>query len=318
MEGISPSLAFQHWSRPVPHFLMSHALEIVQGLAFSSLFGLLLAIGLQTSFKALMEALRRVRLGALVLGNFFLIPVLATTLILYGGLSGNASRALIFLACAPFAPVVPLFVRMARGDLALATGLTALFPAFSALLTPCATALSFWLLQDQGNEPPSVLLILELLAASITLPLLLGIGFREFFPTRAKAIQKPMEGLSEAVGVLSLGYLASIESGHLAHFTLSGAWPYILFYEVTFMIGLALGEGAVHRRLVMAFGSANRNIGLAILLAATLVDDPEVLGEVFAQSLLLIALGLIHVAVARAILSSTQFRRWVGSDKPSR
>jgi BASS family bile acid:Na+ symporter len=278
----------------------------------------LLAIGLQTSFKALMDALRRVRLGALVLGNFFLIPLVATTLIVHSELGQNAARALIFLACAPFAPVVPLFVRMARGDLALAAGLTALFPAFSSLLTPCATALSFWLIQDPGSQTPSALLIFELLAASITLPLLLGIGLREFFPGLSKDIQRPTEWVSEAVGVLSLGYLASLESGHLAQFTLSGAGPYILFYELTFIIGLALGGGPAQRRLVMAFGSANRNIGLAILLAAALADDAELLGEVLLQSLLMIAVGLIHVAFARAILSSNRFRPCIGSDKPPR
>jgi len=293
-------------------------LEIVQGLAFSSLFGLLLAIGLQTPFKALMAALKRVRIGALVLGNFLLIPILATALILHAELDQSAARAMIFLACAPFAPVVPLFVKMARGDLALATGLTALFPAFSALLTPGAAALSFWLLQDQSTETPSALLILELLIASITFPLLLGIGLREGMPRFSNTIQRPMEWLSEAIGVLSLGYLASLESGHLTHFTLTDAWPYLIFYEVTFMVGFALGEGPVHRRLVIAFGSANRNIGLAILLAAALIDDPEVLAEVFSQSLFLIALGLIHVAFARAILSSGRLRRGIGCTNPPR
>lgn len=300
------------------HFLTSHTLEIVRGLAFSSLFGLLLAMGLQTSFDALMDALRRVRLGALVLGNFFLIPLVAATLILHAELDQDASRALIFLACAPFAPVVPLFVRMARGDLALAAGLTALFPAFSALLTPCATTLSFWLIQDQGNEVPSAFLILELLAASISLPLLLGMGLRKFFPEFSNRIQRPMEWISEAVGVLSLGYLASVESGHLSRFTLSGAEPYILFYELTFIMGLVLGRGPAQRRLVMAFGSANRNIGLAVLLAAARADDPELLGEVFAQSLLMITLGLIHVALARAILSTTRFKACLGPDQPPR
>ena len=43
---------------------------------------------------------------------------------------------MLLLAAAPFAPVVPVFVKMARGDLALAAGLTAIFPIFSDLSHP--------------------------------------------------------------------------------------------------------------------------------------------------------------------------------------
>ena len=260
-----------------------------------------------------MSALRRVRLGASILGNFLLIPTFAAALIVKSGLEPQAAQALIFLACAPFAPVVPLFVRMANGHLALATGLTALFPVFSALLTPCAVALSFWLMQDAGHETPSALVILKLLAASITLPLLLGIGFRERFPRFSSRIQKPMEWLAEAIGVLSLAYLASLEAGHLTAFKLDQTGPFILFYEASFVIGLLLGQGRFEDRLVMGFGTANRNIGLAILLAAAITDDPDLLGEVLAQSLLMLALALVHVAMARALSYAS-----IGSDPPPR
>ena len=37
---------------------------------------------------------------------------------------------MMLLAGAPFAPVVPIFTKMARGDMALAGALTALFPFF--------------------------------------------------------------------------------------------------------------------------------------------------------------------------------------------
>ena len=301
----------------MPNFLTSHALEIARGLAFCSLFGLLLALGLQTPFKALKSALVGAHLGAPVLGNFVLIPVLAAAIILHADLEQNDAQALIFLACAPFAPVVPLFVRMASGHLALATGITGLFPVFSALLTPCAVTLSFWLIRAAGHEMPSGLVILELLAASITGPLMLGIGFREWFPRLSDRIQKPMEWLSEAIGVLSLSYLSTLEAGHLAAFQLREAGPFVAFYEMSFVIGLALGQGPFKDRVVMGFGTANRNIGLAILLAAATTSHPDLLGNVLAQSLLMLTLGLIHVALVRLSLCSAQFCGWIGSDKPS-
>jgi bile acid:Na+ symporter, BASS family len=38
------------------------------------------------------------------------------------GLRPEVTVAMILLAAAPFAPVVPIFARMSRGDLALAAG----------------------------------------------------------------------------------------------------------------------------------------------------------------------------------------------------
>ena len=42
----------------------------------------------------------------------------------------------MLLAAAPFAPVVPVFARIAGAGLALAAGLTALFPLLSVVFTP--------------------------------------------------------------------------------------------------------------------------------------------------------------------------------------
>jgi len=53
---------------------------------------------------------------------------------------------MVLLAAAPFAPVVPVFARMARADLASAAALTGVFPLASALLTPLAAQVALRLL----------------------------------------------------------------------------------------------------------------------------------------------------------------------------
>jgi bile acid:Na+ symporter, BASS family len=275
------------------------ALTIVRILAFSSLFGLLLAIGLETRFRAILNALRHARIEATLLANFLLVPLYAATLTTFFALHETPARAMMLLAAAPFAPVVPLFVRMAGGNLALATGLTGLFPILAALMTPAALGFGLWLLGDIADDRPSSLLILEVLMSSITLPLALGLGLGEAWPRIAKKIHKPIEWISEAVGVLSLVFLSTLEASHLR---LPETWtllPSVCFYEGCFLIGLYLMKTAAENRLVFAFGTGNRNIGLAILLAAIFDQGIDLLGDVLGQSLLMLGLGLIHVGIAR-------------------
>jgi BASS family bile acid:Na+ symporter len=53
---------------------------------------------------------------------------------------------MVLLAAAPFAPVVQVFARMARDDLASAAALTGFFPLASALFTPLAAQVALRLL----------------------------------------------------------------------------------------------------------------------------------------------------------------------------
>lgn len=280
-------------------FLTLNALNIVRVLAFSSLFGLLFAIGLETRFKSVVNATRNIRAEAAIIANFFLIPTFAAVLIRAFHLSEMPSRAMILLAAAPFAPVVPLYVRMAGGNLALATGLTGIFPILAALLTPASMGYGLWLIGDTGTDLPSTLSILEVLMISITLPLTLGMALREWWPGFALRSHKPIEWLSEAMGVVSLAFLTSLEASHLSFSDALAMLPSLCFYEGAFITGYFMIKAPIRSRLVMSFGTANRNIGLAVLLAASSDMGLDLLGDVLGQSILMLAVGLVHVAAIR-------------------
>ena len=49
----------------------------------------------------------------------------------------------------------------------------------------------------------------------------------------------------------------------------------------------------------MGFGALNRNIGLSVLIAVTAYAETPVVGALVTNSLLLIVLGLFHVAIFR-------------------
>jgi BASS family bile acid:Na+ symporter len=97
---------------------------------------LLLGVGLRLTGAQVREALQRSRLGWILPLNFVAIPLITLGLIRGFQVPGEIAIGMMLLAASPFAPVVPVFARMARADLALAAGLTALFPFVSAFLTP--------------------------------------------------------------------------------------------------------------------------------------------------------------------------------------
>ena len=110
-------------------------------LTMLSLGGLLFTVGLRLSWRDVLISLRGCHLGRILLLNFILAPILTLALGRLFQVSTDVAIGMLLLAAAPFAPVVPIFTKMAKGDLALAGGLTALFPFFCSLLTPFVSQL---------------------------------------------------------------------------------------------------------------------------------------------------------------------------------
>src|SRR5262245_31807854 len=114
----------------------------VRLLTVTTLGGLLFSAGLALTWSQISGSLRQTRLGRIVSVNFLLVPLLAFALSTLFHVSKEAAIGMALLAAAPFAPVVPTFTRLAKGDLALAGALTGLFPFLSAFVTPLICELS--------------------------------------------------------------------------------------------------------------------------------------------------------------------------------
>lgn len=271
------------------------AAEVVRLLTGASLAGLLFAVGLRLSVPEVLGALRALRILPILAANFVLVPLLGLALARLFELPDAQAAGLLLLAAAPFAPVVPIFARFARADLALAAGLTGLFPFASAFLTPLACALSLKLLGGSGALEPRFLAILGVLMATITAPVLGGMAMRRASPAIGARLLRPLEVLTEALGALSLAYVTWVELPAI----LASGWRALLatalFFELALLLGHRLGGAQLGARRVIALGTSNRNIALAILLALDGFPDSPVLGAVVSSGLLLILLGLAHV-----------------------
>jgi len=68
-----------------------------------------------------------------------------------------------------------------------------------------------------------------------------------------------------------------------------------LVFELSLVLGWALGGPDRGARRVVALGTSNRNLALALMVALQSSADARVVSAVVGNGLLLILLGLVHV-----------------------
>src|SRR5262245_27364747 len=154
-------------------------------LTIATLAGLLFSSGLGLTWIEIADSLRRARLAKVLTANFILVPALVFELCRLFEISTGTAVGMVLLGAAPFAPVVPTFTRLAKGDLALAGALTGLFPFLSAFVTPLVCKVSLTPFAQSGLLKFNVASILLLLVSTITLPLAAGVAVRHCSPRLA-------------------------------------------------------------------------------------------------------------------------------------
>ena len=269
---------------------------VIRILTACALVGLLGAVGLRLTWNEVRTALRKCRFTLVLLVNFLAVPVLTVAAAVWLGVTRDTSVAMVLLAVAPFAPVVPIFARMARADLALAAGLTAVFPMVSVLLAPPAAEAALRVLANAESLRFDMLTSLGTLAATISLPLAAGVFVRHRAPHVGRRLLRPVEVISEATGAMSLAYVTVTEFGSIVNLGWRAWLAMAIVCEVSLLLGWTLGGPARGARQVVGLGTSNRNIALALLVAVQSFPGTPVVSAVVGNGILLIALGLLHVA----------------------
>ncbi len=268
----------------------------IQILTASALAGLLAAVGLRLTLNEVKAALRRCRFWGILLLNFLVVPGVTAVTANGFGLPLEVAIAMVLLGAAPFAPVVPVFARMARADLALAAGLTAVLPLVSAILTPLSAQVALRLVADAGTVHFEMLSSLGMLAATITLPLVLGVLVRHRAPEIGRRLLRPVEVFSETTGAVSLAFVTVAEFNSIVNLGWRAWIAMALISELSLLAGWSLGGPHRGARQVVALGTSNRNIALALLVALQSFPGTPVVSAVVGNGLLLIFFGLLHVA----------------------
>ncbi len=274
--------------------------QLIRLMAIFSLSGLLLAIGLRLTAAQVLEALRGGRrLLRIMAVNFVLVPALVLGLARLLEVPRDTAVAMVLLAAVPFAPVVPIFTRLAKGDLALAAGLTAIFPVISTLLAPGVFELGLKALPEAGPLRFRWLSTLLILLATTTFPLAAGVAIHRSAAEFGKKLIRPVEAASEAMGALLLALLVASEFREMLAVGWRALLAMVLSFELSLLLGHALGGPSPGSRRVAALGASNRNIAMALLIALESFAGTSIVSGVAANGLLMILLGLFQVAIWR-------------------
>ncbi len=238
---------------------------LLRGLTIAFLLTAMFSVGLQTTGREIVQALRDRRfLERALLANLVLIPALGIIVALVAPVSGEVTLGLILLSLAPGAPFALQFTRLAKESLALAAGLAFLLAAIAIVYTPVMASL---LLPLQAPlRIPYGRLVLDLLVL-LAVPLAAGIAVHRLAPGAARALVTPMFILATVIFV-GLVVVSGQMRRDAAHAIGGGGLVAMLVVIAgAMLIGWALGGPKVSDRRVLTTTSSMRNVAVALVVA---------------------------------------------------
>ena len=199
------------------------------------------------------------------LAQFTVMPLLAFALTRIFRLDAALAIGVILVGCCPGGTASNVITYLAKGDLALSVGMTAV----STLLAPVLTPLLVWLLAGEMVAVNVIGMLLSILWVVI-LPIALGLLVKKFWPRTTERAT----GYLPAVSTLAICLIVLIVIDANAHKLLDGGWIILLVvvlhnlcgFGIGFLIGRLLGLPAAKQRAI-SIEVGMQNSGLASSLA---------------------------------------------------
>lgn len=246
----------------------------------------MLTVGLSYNFAQILAPLRDV-LAVLrtLLANFVLVPLLAVLIIRVLPLENAVAIGLMLLATAAGAPFLLMLKRITGGDIGTAAGLLVLMLVASMAYMPIVMPLL------APGIRVDALAIASPLALTMLLPLIAGLVIDTRLSRLADRL-RPITGKLTQISLIAL--VASLVALHLqgirAMLGFATVLAVLAFLIGAYAIGKVLGGRGSVTREALALGTAQRNIGAALVVATQSFDDPAI-------SLMVVFTSLVGLAL---------------------
>jgi predicted Na+-dependent transporter len=274
-------------SMSVPLFVVSSMLSMGFSVRLSQIF--------------LAGADYRIVLGAFV-ANFVVVPAIAVALGQLIPVNRAVTAGLLLAATASGSPTMPKLVQLARGHIALATGLVLMLMGATILFLPVTLPL---LLGDNvtGNQWD----LARPLIFYMLVPLGFGLLVRRRLPQVSGALRPITNTVANLAFVVAIARLVIINAEGVGRALRTGVFPTALLFLVgCFLAGYLLTGRNVAYRLVGGLATAQRDISAALLLATTnFASQPDVSVMVVLVGLTGLV-GLMGVSVAFRVFAATE------------
>jgi BASS family bile acid:Na+ symporter len=232
----------------------------------------MLSVGCSYTLRQIMVPLRSLNVIArAVIANFVLVPLYAFGILHLIPLDRPLAIGLKLLALAAGAPFLVKLILAVEGDIGLsATLLVLLLPVSIVYMPLVVPALS-------PHATVSRMSIAAPLFLSMLLPLGIGLFFSAKRPRVAARLRATMRVISSVALIVLFALTVLLNFREIMGLFGTGAiFAATLLVAGAFVIGYTFGSNR-DRRLVLGFGTAQRNIAAAMVVATKSFRDPDIL-----------------------------------------
>ena len=226
------------------------------------MFGMGLTLKPQ-DFRVVIQHPKDVLIGCLA--QFTAMPLIAWLLVKLFALPDELALGVILVGCCPGGTASNVITFLARGDLALSVGMTAM----STLLAPVLTPLLVWLMAGTMVNVDTVGMLLSILYVVVA-PIAAGFLVQRFFPRFTQHIVTYLPAFSTLV----IAFVVALIVSHTADRLLTGGLLVVLVVMLHNVMGLAVGYAigrvlnlSAPKRKAISIEVGMQNSGLASSLA---------------------------------------------------
>lgn len=245
---------------PGPFMLMSTS--VINPLLGLIMFGMGLTLSAE-DFRIVLHRPKDIMIGCLA--QFTAMPLLAWLLVRVFSLPDDLAIGVILVGCCPGGTASNVITYLAKGDLALSVGMTAMSTVFAPLLTP----LLIWLFAGTLTQVDTFGMLLSILYVVIA-PIVCGLLCQRFMPVFTRAVMDYLPAFSSLMIMLVVGVIVA----HSADRLLAGGMLVLLVVVLHNLGGLVVGYAVgrmlrlpLSKRVAISIEVGMQNSGLASSLA---------------------------------------------------
>jgi BASS family bile acid:Na+ symporter len=284
--------------------------SLITLLNVTALVTIMLSMGLQVKFEAVMASTRPVLLVFLGLfANYVLVPAVTLGLLYLFQADPMVSAGFFILAVCPGAPIGPPVTGIAKGNVPWAIGMMVILAGLSVFLSPALLSVLLAWTAPASDLRIDYFAILRTLLVAQMFPLAVGLSIHHWAPKLTQWIDKPLSLLANVLLLVLVGLIVATQYETLAAIRLRGWTGMSLLLLASLAIGWLCGGPDVAIRKALAVTTAARNAAVGLVIVTSNFAGTPAVTAVVAYALVSIlgALGfgvLLGKVAAKEMLTA--------------
>ncbi len=262
------------------------------------------SMGLALTTRRIVEPLRERRLvGTAFLINLLLIPVAAILIVRLLPMDAAVAAGILIVACAPGSTIGPKLAEFSKGNISLAISLMFFLSVLAIFTTPATLTL---ILPGAIVEQVDFVDVMTTLTIFIMVPMMAGLAINTWAESFADKIRRGAFLLSNlSIVLVGIIFLSVQITGEVRFYDMflkvgiTAVLAVLLIVAASMLLGYFLAGPDRGNRQVLATSSANRNLGVSLLVGASAL---AAYGEAF--------IIIIVYAIVQTIVSGLIAVKW--------